>query len=152
MKTTIKIKFLRENAKLPSKYSEGSVGFDLYAAEEAVVPASLIDTQGRLDVGKLIVPIGIAVQLPYGTVGKLASRSGLSTRFNIEVGAGWIDSDYRGEIMVELRNFSSHEYRVRPGDRIAQLIVLNVAIANIALVDQLDDSERGSRGFGSSGK
>lgn len=152
MKSTIKIKFLRENAKLPSKYSNGSAGFDLYATEEAIVPASVIDSEGRLDVGRAIVPIGLAIQLPSGTVGKLASRSGLSTQFNIEVGAGWIDNDYRGEIMVELRNFGSQEYRVRPGDRIAQLIVLNVATANIGFVDQLDDSKRGSRGFGSSGR
>ena len=152
MKSTIKVKFLRENAKLPSKYSNDSAGFDLYAAEEVVVPASLIDTEGLLNIGKAIVSTGIAVQLPSGTVGKLASRSGLSTQFNIEVGAGWIDRDYRGEIMVELRNFSSHAYQVRLGDRIAQLIVLNVATADVALTEKLDDSERGSRGFGSSGK
>ncbi len=152
MKSAIKVKFLRENAKLPSKYSDGSAGFDLYATDETVVPASVINSEGRLDVGRAIVPIGLAIQLPSGTVGKLASRSGLSMQSNIEVGAGWIDSDYRGEIKIELRNFGSQEYRVRPGDRIAQLIVLNMAAANIVIVDQLDDSKRGSRGFGSSGK
>lgn len=152
MNSIVKIKLLHENAKLPSKYSKDSAGFDLYAVDEVVVPASLIDNEGRLNIGRAIVPIGIAVQLPHGTVGKLASRSGLSRKFNIEVGAGWIDCDYRGEIMVELKNFSSLEYKIKPGQRIAQLIVLKVARSNITLVDELDASERGTRGFGSSGR
>jgi dUTP pyrophosphatase len=84
MKSIIKVKFLRENAQLPSRYSSDSAGFDLYAIEETVIPASVIDNERRLNVGAAIIPTGLAIQLPHGTVGKLASRSGFSMNFNIE--------------------------------------------------------------------
>ncbi len=152
MKSTLKVQLLHKNARLPSKSSKGSAGFDLYASEEVVIPASRVDAEGQFQVGKAIAPIGIAVQLPSGTVGKIASRSGLSVQLDIEVGAGWIDCDYRGELVVELRNFGAAEYRVLPGDRVAQLIVLEIPSIDVAYTNRLDNTERGSQGLGSSGR
>ena len=152
MKSIIKVQLLRENAKLPSKSTEGSAGFDLYAAEMMIVPALSKDNQGQLIVGSDIVPIGIAIQLPSGTVGKLASRSGLSMQFNIEVGAGWIDCDYRGEIVVKLFNFGGQDYQIEIGDRIAQLVVLSLPTSEITLANHLDTTKRGYCGLGSSGR
>ena len=149
---TVKICIVRAGAKVPSRASEGSAGFDLFAAEEAVIPPTQTAHDGGVDVGRCLIPIGIAVELPAGTVGRIASRSGLSVKFNVEVGAGWIDSDYRGELMIELKNFSSSAYKVQPGDRIAQLVILQLSPVDIRLADELGHSERGISGFGSSGK
>jgi len=152
MKRIIKVRLLRKTARLPSKSSKGSAGFDLYAAEGEAVPASSVNGKGQVNVGTAAIPIGIAIQLPSATIGKIASRSGLAIQSNIEVGAGWIDCDFRGEIIVQLRNFGSIEYQVQPGDRIAQLIILSSVSAEMALASQLDNTERGSRGLGSTGR
>jgi dUTP pyrophosphatase len=124
----------------------------LIYAEDSIIPASFIDPTGKLNIGRAIVHTGIAIQLPSGTVGKIASRSGLSTKHNIEVGAGWIDNDYRGELVVELKNFSSLPYQVKIGERIAQIIILNITDTKMIVSENLDLSDRGEKGFGSSGK
>jgi len=148
----IKVKFLHENAKLPLRCSKGSAGFDLYAAANSTVPPSYVDKDGELNIGRAVIHTGIAVQLPGGTVGKVASRSGLSTKYNIEVGAGWIDSDYRGELMVELKNFSSEPLNIKVGQRVAQLIIINITDATFIQTTELEKTDRGEKGFGSSGK
>src|SRR2546426_9622592 len=79
------------------------------------------------------------------------SRSGLSTRHNIEVGAGWIDPDYRGELKIELKNFSNRDFVVEEGMRIAQLLVLPFASPEVEVTDELPRSVRGAGGFGSTG-
>jgi len=129
--------------------SSGSAGYDLFAAEEVTIPPSATDDCGCVDIGRGLVPVGIAIEIPTHTVGRIGSRSGLSTEKNIEVGAGWIDSDYRGELMVELKNLSSTEFVVRPGDRIAQLIVLPIVKFILTETEQLQDTARGIAGFGS---
>ena len=106
---------------------------------------------GRVEIGRALVSTGIAVSLPAGHVGRIGSRSGLSTRHNIEVGAGWIDPDYRGEVKVELKNFSGQDFVVEAGMRIAQLFVLPVASPKIEEADNLPPSTRGAGGFGSTG-
>ena len=88
-------------------------------------------------------------QVLPSTVGRIASRSGLSTRSNIKVGAGWIDSDYRGQVSVELKNLGSTEHKVAKGDRIAQLIILPVVLVDLQVTDELSATERGAAGFGS---
>ena len=98
--------------------TDGSAGYDLYAAVDAVVPSATTSANGAVDIGRCLVPLGLAFELPIGTVGRIAARSGLSTKFNIEVGGGWIDSDFRGEVMVELKNLSSADYKITAGDRI----------------------------------
>jgi len=146
----VKVIRLSPQAKLPVRASEGAAGYDLFASERTVVPAS-VARDGRADIGHALVPTGIAVSLPPGHVGRIGSRSGLSTRNNIEVGAGWIDSDYRGEIQVELKNLSGLDFVVEEGARIAQLIVLPIASPELEETDSLPPSPRGTGGFGSTG-
>jgi dUTP diphosphatase len=145
----LRVKLVHPAAKLPARMTPGSAGLDLYAAESIEVPPTRCEQDGCVEVGRALVPIGIKLQLPPGTVGRIASRSGLSVNSNIEAGAGWIDNDYRGELKVELKNFSSKPYKVNPGDRIAQLVILPLADVEVKSVLHLEDTERGSSGFGS---
>ena len=98
-----------------------------------------------------MVSTGIAIQLPEGCYGQIAPRSGLSMK-GIDVGAGVIDEDYRGEIKVLLRNSSDEEVRLDSSERIAQLLVLPVMYPEVVTGEPLESTERGDKGFGSSGK
>ncbi len=147
----IRVKLVHPDATLPCKMSDGSAGYDLYASEPATVSAARSTPDGGVDIGRALVPIGIVLGLPAGTVGRIASRSGLSTRSNIETGAGWIDSDYRGELFVELKNLSAQPFQVSTGDRVAQLVILTLAPTTLTPADDLDDTPRGPGGFGSTG-
>ena len=138
--------------RIPTKMTNGSAGYDLYAAVDAVVPAATTSTNGAVDIGRCLVPLGIVFELPNGTVGRIAARSGLSTSFNIEVGAGWIDSDFRGEVMVELKNLSAVDFKISAGDRIAQLILLMTVNAEFVACDELDSTTRCTSGMGSTGR
>ena len=148
----IRITLLSDRAHIPTRMTDGSAGYDLYAAVDAVVPAATASATGAVDVGRCLVPLGFAIELPIGTVGRIAARSGLSVKFNVEVGAGWIDSDFRGEVMVELKNLSSADYKVTAGDRIAQLILLMTAKAELVVTDELESTSRGTSGIGSTGR
>ena len=121
--------------------SAQAAGYDLFAAIATVVPAK----------GKAIVPTEISIAVPEGTYGRVAPRSGLAVKNFIDVGAGVIDADYRGPLGVVLFNFSDTDFAVQPGDRIAQLILEKIAIAPVEEVADLDDTERGAGGFGSTG-
>ena len=146
----LKIRLLDREAKLPTRATDGSAGLDLYStATVAVPPASVVGD--KVSIGRALISTGICAAIPKGYVGKIGSRSGLSIEKNIEVGAGWIDSDYRGEIKIELKNLGSEPFLVRPGMRVAQLFILQALHVNIEHVDDLPSSERGERGFGSSG-
>lgn len=118
---SLRVKLVEPGAKAPTKMTVGSAGFDLYSAESVEVPPTHCEPDGRAEVGRALVSTGLVVELPAGTVGRVASRSGLSVKANLETGAGWIDSDYRGIVKVELKNFGSKPYQVIRGDRIAQL-------------------------------
>jgi dUTP pyrophosphatase len=136
---------LGDEALLPTRAHEGDAGLDLYAAESALVAAG----GGRAGVGT-----GLAVQIPEGMGGLVLPRSGLALRHGITLvnSPGLIDSGYRGELRVLLLNTDpTHEFEVSPGDRIAQLLLVPVALATPVLADALDDSTRGEGGFGSSG-
>src|SRR5207245_10977913 len=98
-------------------------------------------------IGQVRVPTGIGICLPEGHVGRIGSRSGLSVAKNIEVGAGWIDPDYRGEIKVEMKNLSSHDLTVDEGARIAQLFILSVATPDLEETNPLPPSTRGAGGL-----
>lgn len=145
----LKVKLVHPAAKLPARMTRGSAGLDLYAVESMEVPPACCDRDGYVDVGRALVPTGIILQLPPGTVGRVASRSGLSVNSNIEAGAGWIDSDYRGELKVELKNLSSKPYKINPGDRIAQLVILPLMDIGVVSALQLEETKRDSSGFGS---
>jgi dUTP pyrophosphatase len=146
----VKVARLSPKAKLPVKASAGAAGYDLFASEAAVVPASAVH-DGRVEIGHALVGTGIAVSLPPGHVGRIGSRSGLSVWHNIEVGAGWIDPDYRGEVKIEMKNFSGQDFIVEEGMRIAQLFILPFASLELEEADGLPPSTRGAGGFGSTG-
>ena len=148
----IRITLLSDRAHIPTRMTDGSAGYDLYAAVDAVVPAATASATAAVDVGRCLVPVGFAIELPIGTVGRIAARSGLSVKFNVEVGAGWIDSDFRGEVMVELKNLSSADYKVTAGDRVAQLILLMTAKAELVVTGELESTSRGTSGIGSTGR
>ena len=140
--TTLRFNKLHPEATLPSRGSKDACGLDIYSLEDVSVP-----------VGKRVaVGTGLAVSLPSGFYGRVAPRSGLALKFGIDVLAGVIDADYRGEIRCILINFGEKDYRINRGDRIAQLIVEQVAILTPAWDEDLEITERNAGGFGSSGK
>ena len=143
----LKIRKTDPRAELPVRGTPGSAGLDLRA---------VLDEPMTLPPGALVsVPTGIAIGLPSpDTVGLVFARSGLAVKHGIGLsnGVGVIDSDYTGEIRVGLTNLSDTPYTVQPGDRIAQLAVMPVVQAELERVDSLDDTGRGTGGFGSTGK
>src|SRR5262249_24735130 len=147
----LKVKRLVSTARLPARMTAESAGFDLYAAAPIVVPPTTVVVDGLAEIGHALISTGLAFEIPRGLVGRVAARSGLSVKHNLEVGAGWIDSDYRGELLVEIKNFSSRPFSISIGDRIAQLILLPVEKLNLREVDELSESGRGDGGFGSTG-
>jgi dUTP pyrophosphatase len=146
----VKITRLSPHAKLPTRASAGAAGYDLFASQRTVIPAAHAH-EGRVDVGRALVSTGLSFSISPGHVGRIGSRSGLSVKHNIETGAGWIDSDYRGEVKVELKNFSSQDFIVEAGDRIAQLIILPIVTPELEAIDRLPPTDRGTGGFGSTG-
>ncbi len=143
----IKIKKVRENAVVPGRATQGSAGLDLCACLDAplTVPAR----------GSAVVPTGIAVALPSRELAAFVfARSGLAVKHGLGLlnGVGVIDSDYRGEILVGLVNQSDTPYEIRPGERIAQMIVMPVSLLPVFEAEELDDTARGAGGFGSTGK
>lgn len=132
---------LSDKATMPTRGSAEAAGLDLYAAHDTVIPAS----------GKGIVKTDLAMQCPEGTYGRVAPRSGLSWKKHIDVGAGVIDRDYRGNVGVVLFNHGSEDLEVKHGDRIAQLVLEKISMAPVTEVSSLEDSIRGEGGFGSTG-
>lgn len=147
MEKKIKVKRVRRNAKMPTRGTSGAAGYDLYACLDAPVtiePRSLHR-----------IPVGIAIALPdQNTVGLIFARSGLGVKHGIAPAnaVGVIDSDYRGELVVGLCNTSSEPYVLEPGERFAQLVIMPVYEAVLTETDDLDETERGTGGFGSTGK
>ncbi|WWC85478.1 uncharacterized protein L201_000342 [Kwoniella dendrophila CBS 6074] len=138
---TLLIKRLSSSATLPTRGSPLSAGYDLYSAEEKVIPAR----------GKALIDLQISIAVPEGTYGRVAPRSGLASKHSIDTGAGVIDADYRGPVMVLLFNLSDDDFTVKKGDRVAQLILEKIVLADIAEVEDLDETTRGAGGFGSTG-
>ncbi|WP_416201404.1 dUTP diphosphatase [Thermocaproicibacter melissae] len=143
----VKIKRVREGAILPTRASTGAAGYDLYACITEPVEIKPHDL--------CKIPTGIAIALPDPyTVGLIFARSGLGVKHGIAPAnaVGVIDSDYRGEIMVGLCNLGSEPYTLSPGERFAQLVIMPVCDAKLEETDDLGETERGSSGFGSTGK
>ena len=136
---------LSDRAVLPTRAHQGDAGLDLHACEEAHIGPG-----ERWQVGT-----GVAVEIPGGHAGLILPRSGMARRHGISLvnAPGLIDSGYRGEIKVLLLNNDPAEvFRVQPGDRIAQLVITPVVVAEPEAVDELNASERAENGFGSSGR
>ena len=102
--------------------------------------------------GKGLVFTDLQIQMPEGTYGRIAPRSGLAANYHITIGAGVLDNDYRGNVCVIMFNLSKEGYRICKGDRIAQLICENITYAQIEECESLEKTERGSSGIGSTGK
>lgn len=135
-------KKLSDQATIPSRGSNFSVGYDLHSAEQKEIPPR----------GKAMISTGLQMKLPEGCYGRVAPRSGLAWKHSIDVGAGVIDPDYRGELRVILFNLGDETFQVNKGDRIAQLICEQALIPEVQEVtESLDETERGSNGFGSTG-
>lgn len=138
-------KILREGAKVPTKGSKYAAGYDLYSSYdfEIVIPA-----HETVKVGT-----GIAIELPDNTFGAIFARSGLATKSGLRPAncVGVVDSDYRGEVIVALHNDTDELKTIQPYERIAQLVVMPYIPVDFNIVDELDDTDRGEGGFGSTG-
>jgi len=137
------IRRLRDDAVVPARAYAGDAGLDLAACERVeLVPGA-----------RALVPTGLAVAIPEGYAGFVQPRSGLAAKHGITIvnTPGLVDSGYRGELLVNLLNTDPHEtFVVEPGMRVAQLVVVPIPELELVLVDELPESERGVRGFGSS--
>ena len=131
----------------PFYASAGAAAMDLHACidEAVVIPAG----------GRKLIPTGLAIALPNADyVALIFARSGLGVKHGIAPAncVGVIDSDYRGELMVGLQNSGDSDFTIQPADRIAQLMITPVVQASISMVEELDETQRGTGGFGSTGK
>ena len=126
------------NAVTPTRATEGLVGLDFYSPADYIIPPH----------NQLLIPTQIKLQVPLGHYGRLASKSGLAILHQLHVGAGVIDPDYTGEIMVLLINTASRVQPIKKGDPIAQLILEKVSIPILREVKELPSTTRGAHGCG----
>jgi dUTP pyrophosphatase len=127
------------HAVLPVRGSPGAVGYDLTSIEPVVLKPG----------ERGLFSTGLAIIVPEGTYGRVAPRSGLTVKNGLHVGAGVIDPDYRGEVKVSLFNLGSSEVELSAGSKVAQLILEKVELPDVVEVTSLDETVRGSGGFGS---
>ncbi|KAE8297517.1 Deoxyuridine 5'-triphosphate nucleotidohydrolase, mitochondrial [Larimichthys crocea] len=132
---------LSEHATTPTRGSAKAAGYDLYSAYDYSI--------GPLD--KAIVKTDIQIAVPHGCYGRVAPRSGLAAKNFIDVGAGVVDEDYRGNVGVVLFNFGKDTFEVKKGDRVAQLVCERICYPDLVEQETLDETERGAGGFGSTG-
>ncbi|AHN34526.1 dUTP diphosphatase [Helicobacter pylori] len=139
----IKIQKIHPNALIPKYQTEGSSGFDLHAVEEVTIKSHSVG----------LVKIGIYLSLEVGYELQVRTRSGLALNHQVMVlnSPGTVDNDYRGEIKVILANLSDKDFKVQVGDRIAQGVVQKTYKAEFIECERLDETSRGSGGFGSTG-
>ena len=143
----VHVKKLNSAAVLPRRGSAQAAGYDLFAC--------LPEGEITLQPGETRrISLGLALALPEGTFGAVFARSGLATRQGLRPAncVGVVDSDYRGENMVPLHNDSSEPQTIRHGDRVAQMVVLPYLAVDFTEVEELDETERGEGGFGSTGR
>jgi dUTP pyrophosphatase len=139
---SLSVVLLNPNATIPTRGSSGAAGYDLYSCGNnfSVEPF-----------GNALISTGIAMRIPEGYYGRIAPRSGFSVRTSLIVNAGVIDSDYRGEIKVLLQNPTATRVSIGNGERIAQIIFEKIGLFELTRIDSLDETTRGSSGFGSTG-
>lgn len=137
----LQVKRLSEFAIIPTRGSAFSAGFDLSSAYDTVVPAR----------GKALVKTDLAVAIPENTYARIAPRSGLALKNFIDTGAGVVDYDYRGPVGVVLFNHGPEDFVIKRGDRIAQLILERICMAEVQETEELFETSRGAGGFGSTG-
>lgn len=137
---SLKVKKLNEKAKLPKKHNINDAAYDLHSIEDKTLAAG----------STAIIHTGISMEIPKGYYGQIQSRSSIASK-GIFVTGGVIDSGYRGEIMIISNNFSSRDYRIKKGERVAQIVFHKVEHFNILEVEILDEENDRGGGFGSSG-
>lgn len=163
MTINLPIKLAHPDAKVPTKNNFEDAGWDLYSVEDRVIPAgrvSMLNDQHPSNWHHdytanevTVVKTGIHVQIPKGYVGLIWDRSGMAIKNQVHRVAGVIDSGYTGELMVGLTNFGWKDHEISSGDKIAQLILQEIPLhVTWEIVNELDESNRGEKGFGSSGK
>jgi dUTP pyrophosphatase len=138
----MKIKKLTDTSVIPSKERVSDAGYDLYADQSLEIPAGT----------RALVSTGIAMEIPYSAVGLIWPRSGLSAKKGIDILAGVIDCEYRGEIKVCMLNTSETSVVISKGDKIAQILIQPVYNLELTEVDELSETSRQDKGFGSSGQ
>ena len=144
MPIDVRIQRLDLGLPLPTYAYEGDAGVDLYSSIDVTITP----------VARAVIPTGIAIALPNGYAGFVQPRSGLALRSGLSIvnTPGLIDSQYRGEIkVIAINTDTSSPIEIHRGDRIAQLVIQEVPVVRLVEVDELDETQRGARGFGSSG-
>lgn len=158
---TLRIKLLSENATIPTRNNPTDSGLDLYAAEDVIIePGETV-----------IVKTDVAIELDSGYEAQIRPRSGVTAKTKLRVQLGTVDADYRGNVGIIVDNISqvgnedsginyidgtpkqyvSTTYKVRKGDKLAQLVVVPIGLPSVEVIDELNDTARGNSGFGSSG-
>jgi dUTP pyrophosphatase len=138
----IYIQRLSADLPVPRRESESAAGFDLVASEDATLAPG----------ERAVIPTGFAWEIPEGCVGRVSPRSGLAVRHGVDVLAGVVDSDYRGEVKVVLINHGAENFTVNRGDRIAQMLIQYLHPSPpLKIVDDLTPTKRGEGGFGHTG-
>ena len=138
----LKIKKINPGAILPNYSYDDDAAFDLYSIENIEI----------LPNQRVQIPTGIAMEIPQGNVGLIWDKSGLSHKHGLKTLGGVVDSGYRGEVKIGLINLGTEKYIVEKGHKVVQMIIQKKETCEIVEVENLDDSERGEGGFGSSGK
>ena len=141
----VKVKKLRDDAVIPTHGSEYAAGYDLYACIDSELTILPHETK--------MISTGLAMEIPVGYAGLIYARSGLATKKGLAPAnkVGVVDSDYRGEVMVALHNHSDIEQKIDKQERIAQLVVTPFLSVDFKESDSLEDTTRGTGGFGSTG-
>jgi dUTP pyrophosphatase len=141
MDDTLRFRRLHPDARLPTRGSRRAAGLDLYSIESLTIEPG----------ARAGVRTGLAVAIPEGFYGRVAPRSGLAVRNGIDVLAGVIDSDYRGEIVCAVINHGAEAFVAEKGTRVAQLVIEAIITPEPVWADELEETERGAGGFGSTG-
>lgn len=136
------VKKLNSTSKIPVRGSQFAAGLDLFA-----------NTANTISAGdQKIISTGISISLPEGVYGRVAPRSGITIKYRVDVKAGVIDRDYRGEVKVVMYNYSDVDFIINAGDKIAQLILEKYEADVVIIEGELSSTSRGEGGFGSTGK
>lgn len=136
---------LDEGAIMPTRAHEEDAGYDIYSPEDFVLHGMISNSAGMA-----VIDTGVHVEIPRGYVGILKSKSGLNVKSNI-IGTGVIDAGYTGSIKVKLYNLGVQPHSFHKGDKLIQLVIYPILTPELEEVDELEETERGSNGFGSTG-
>lgn len=136
------VRLSHPRTKLPARKHAADAGMDIYAVEPATLKPGV----------HAVLPTGVHTEIPHGHVGLVWPRSGMAAKHGVDVLAGVVDSGYSGEVMVSLINLGHEDVEIKPGDRIAQMLIQRVELWSCVEVDELGESERGVNGLGSSGR